>query len=106
MTDQTPWHAAFPAPETTAPLLSRTAALPLVASGDPSLLLIDVRRTDYEGGATRGSLNRKLPTHATSRARALTASSPGAKLLREPARALRALSARRRAYRRVLLREQ
>ncbi|KAF2806791.1 uncharacterized protein BDZ99DRAFT_479184 [Mytilinidion resinicola] len=55
-----PWHASFPAPQHTAPLLTRDAALPALGSGQ--LLLVDVRRTDYEGGTIKGSLN--LPAHS------------------------------------------
>ncbi|CBX95342.1 hypothetical protein IAQ61_004162 [Plenodomus lingam] len=44
-----------PNPTTTAPTISPTSLLPLLPT--PSLLLIDVRRTDYEGGAIHGSLN-------------------------------------------------
>jgi arsenical-resistance protein 2 len=49
------WYDAFPAPGRTAPLLPREATLPTLSSED--LLLVDVRRTDYEGGTIRGSLN-------------------------------------------------
>lgn len=49
------WWDAFPAPRHTAPLLPREAALSDLAS--PDLLVVDVRRSDYEGGTIRGSLN-------------------------------------------------
>lgn len=49
------WHDAFPAPQLTAPLLTREDALANL--GSPDLLIVDVRRTDYEGGAVKGSLN-------------------------------------------------
>jgi arsenical-resistance protein 2 len=49
------WYDAFPAPERKAGLLARDAALPNLSSSD--LLLVDVRRTDYEGGTIRGSIN-------------------------------------------------
>ncbi|KAI4701562.1 hypothetical protein J4E81_003302 [Alternaria sp. BMP 2799] len=54
------WTDAFPAPRCTAPTLSREEALSHLSS--PDLLIVDVRRTDYEGGAIRGSLN--LPAHS------------------------------------------
>lgn len=54
------WHDAFPAPRITAPTITREEALPNLSSGD--LLLVDVRRTDYEGGTIKGSLN--LPAHS------------------------------------------
>lgn len=55
-----PWHASLPAPQRTAPLLTRDAALSALNAGN--LLLVDVRRTDYEGGTIKGSLN--LPAHS------------------------------------------
>lgn len=51
----TNWYDAFPAPTVAAPLLTRDAALSNLLSSDQ--LLVDVRRTDYEGGTIRGSLN-------------------------------------------------
>jgi arsenical-resistance protein 2 len=54
------WTDAFPAPRTTAPILPRADALSALAS--PDLLIVDVRRTDYEGGAIQGSIN--LPAHS------------------------------------------
>jgi arsenical-resistance protein 2 len=54
------WTDAFPAPRITAPLLSREEALSDLSS--PDLLIVDVRRTDYEGGTVRGSIN--LPAHS------------------------------------------
>ena len=45
----------FPAPRTTAPILPPEEALQALHS--PDLLLVDVRRTDYEGGIINGSLN-------------------------------------------------
>jgi arsenical-resistance protein 2 len=49
------WQDAFPAPRATAPIITRDAALPDLSSG--TLLLVDVRRTDYEGGTIKGSIN-------------------------------------------------
>lgn len=54
------WSDAFPAPRTTAPTISRDEVLRDITS--PDLLLVDVRRTDYEGGAVKGSIN--LPAHS------------------------------------------
>ena len=51
----TNWYDAFPAPRNTAPSISRDNVLPLLSS--PELLVVDVRRTDYEGGTIRGSIN-------------------------------------------------
>jgi arsenical-resistance protein 2 len=49
------WTDAFPAPRTTAPILTREEALSNLSS--PDLLIVDVRRTDYEGGTIKGSIN-------------------------------------------------
>ncbi|PSN63442.1 Rhodanese-like protein [Corynespora cassiicola Philippines] len=54
------WHDAFPAPRHSAPLIPRETVLSDISS--PELLLVDVRRTDFEGGTIRGSLN--LPAHS------------------------------------------
>ena len=54
------WTDAFPAPRITAPSISREDVLSDLSS--PELLLVDVRRTDYEGGTIRGSIN--LPAHS------------------------------------------
>ncbi|KAF1997487.1 Rhodanese-like protein [Amniculicola lignicola CBS 123094] len=56
----TNWWDAFPPVRSTAPLLPREVALSNFSS--PQLLLVDVRRTDYEGGMIRGSLN--MPAHS------------------------------------------
>lgn len=58
--DSKPWHAAFPAPSTTAPVITREEVLKDL--GSDGLLLVDVRRTDFEGGTIKGSLN--LPAHS------------------------------------------
>jgi arsenical-resistance protein 2 len=58
--DSKPWHAAFPAPRTTTPVITREEVLEDLSSHD--LLLVDVRRTDFEGGTIKGSLN--LPAHS------------------------------------------
>lgn len=54
------WWDAFPAPRSHVPTLQRKTALASLSS--PDLLLIDVRRTDYEGGTITGSLN--IPAHS------------------------------------------
>ena len=54
------WQDAFPAPRATAPTITREEVLPELSSDN--LLLVDVRRTDYEGGTIRGSLN--IPAHS------------------------------------------
>ncbi|KAF2736648.1 Rhodanese-like protein [Polyplosphaeria fusca] len=54
------WWDAFPPPRHTAPLIPREEALSGLSS--PDLLLVDVRRTDFEGGTIKGSLN--LPAHS------------------------------------------
>jgi len=59
--DASPWHAAYPKPRNSQPESIPRAALfeRLQAGQKPGVdfLLIDLRRTDYEGGTIRGSLN-------------------------------------------------
>lgn len=55
--DEQPWHVAFPAPRLTADTMPATRAQMILSMKIASMLIIDVRRTDYEGGAIRGSLN-------------------------------------------------
>lgn len=52
-----PWHTAFPAPTLTADVMPQRRAQMILSMRIASMLIIDVRRTDYEGGAIRGSLN-------------------------------------------------
>lgn len=52
-----PWHAAFPAPTMEVETMPQRRAMMILSMRIASLLIIDVRRTDYEGGAIRGSLN-------------------------------------------------
>jgi len=48
--DSKPWHAAFPAPTLEAPLMPRRRAAQMLSlKGVASILIIDVRRTDFEG---------------------------------------------------------
>ncbi|OCK81248.1 Rhodanese-like protein [Lepidopterella palustris CBS 459.81] len=58
------WHASLPAPQHAAPLISRDVVLPF----SPEDLLIDVRRTDYEGGTIKGSLNMPAQSFYMNRA--------------------------------------
>lgn len=45
-----PWYAAFPEPTHTAPIMPRRRAMQMLSlKGVASLLVIDVRRTDFEG---------------------------------------------------------
>jgi arsenical-resistance protein 2 len=60
--EETPWHAAFPSPRTTNPAsLPRSTVLQWLKEGTKvpgaDFLLVDLRRTDFEGGTIRGSLN-------------------------------------------------
>ncbi|KAJ5767163.1 uncharacterized protein N7511_004779 [Penicillium nucicola] len=60
MSNKAPWHAAFPAPKTVAPSLSREEFLQWIQEGKEAgkdFVLVDLRRTDYEGGTIQGSLN-------------------------------------------------
>ena len=57
-TSEQPWHASFPEPKVTAEVMPKErAAMMLSLRGVASMLIIDVRRTDYEGGTIRDSLN-------------------------------------------------
>ncbi|TKA58243.1 hypothetical protein B0A49_06386 [Cryomyces minteri] len=50
---ETPWHAAFPKPTITAPLMPRNRVLQILSlRGVGAMVLIDVRRTDYEGSSS------------------------------------------------------
>lgn len=62
MTEPAPWHASFPAPRTSdPPALPRATLLQWLQQGTKApgtdFLLVDLRRTDLEGGTIRGSLN-------------------------------------------------
>ncbi|RKL22704.1 hypothetical protein BFJ70_g13181 [Fusarium oxysporum] len=58
----TPWHAAYPPPlNKTPPATTRQAALEMMKDckniAGKDYVLIDLRRTDHEGGTIRGSIN-------------------------------------------------
>src|ERR1700761_5255170 len=59
--EEAPWYASLPTPVRAAPLYPKEDLLrQFMILGDmlnAGTLLIDVRRTDYEGGTIRGSLN-------------------------------------------------
>lgn len=62
MTEPAPWHASFPNPRTPdPPALPRATLLQWFQQGTKTpgsdFLLVDLRRTDLEGGTIRGSLN-------------------------------------------------
>ncbi|CRG84896.1 hypothetical protein PISL3812_02072 [Talaromyces islandicus] len=64
--EETPWHAAFPAPRVTAASVSRVEVIGWI-EGDERVagrdfVLVDVRRADFEGGTIKGSLN--FPAHS------------------------------------------
>ncbi|QKX55850.1 uncharacterized protein TRUGW13939_02949 [Talaromyces rugulosus] len=65
-TEETPWHAAFPAPKITAASISRDDILQWLQGQEHvagrDFVLVDVRRTDFEGGTIKGSLN--FPAHS------------------------------------------
>ncbi|KAI6778106.1 uncharacterized protein J7T54_001526 [Emericellopsis cladophorae] len=60
-----PWHAAYPAPRavdlrklTPAQVLDLLRSADAGSSGQaPTLVLVDLRRNDHEGGTIRGSIN-------------------------------------------------
>lgn len=50
-TNPPPWHAAYPAPQSTAQALPRTELLQWIREGKQAgkdFVLVDVRRTDFE----------------------------------------------------------
>ena len=57
MSTESPWYDAFPAPRLQADVMPSKRALMVLSMKIASMLIIDVRRNDYEGGAIRGSLN-------------------------------------------------
>ena len=57
MASEKPWHASFPAPTMTADIMPQRRAMMILSMRIASMLLVDVRRTDYEGGTIRGSIN-------------------------------------------------
>lgn len=57
MSSDKPWHADFPAPTLTVDQMPQRRAMMILSMKIASLLIVDVRRTDYEGGFIRGSLN-------------------------------------------------
>ncbi|KAJ5678671.1 Rhodanese-like domain-containing protein [Penicillium macrosclerotiorum] len=62
---EAPWYDAYPAPESVAPSLPRHELLEWFQAGrkpGQDFVLVDVRRTDFEGGTIRGSIN--LPAHS------------------------------------------
>ncbi|KAI5812980.1 Rhodanese-like domain-containing protein [Pyronema omphalodes] len=58
------WHAAFPKPQAQAEFISREETLALFSSAKPGkdFILVDVRRTDFEGGTIKHSVN--FPAHS------------------------------------------
>lgn len=62
-----PWHAAFPAPQSQCPQLEAEAVMSMLQKQAATprqprdFLLVDVRRTDWEGGTIATSIN--LPAH-------------------------------------------
>ncbi|KAK5940497.1 hypothetical protein PMZ80_006913 [Knufia obscura] len=56
-----PWHAAFPAPKATPGAVTASQLLQMIqqfkASGQPTYMLVDVRRNDHEGGTVSTSVN-------------------------------------------------
>lgn len=59
--EEAPWHAAFPTPQSTAGAIAadkiHCALKSLDSPSDAKYLLVDVRRTDHEGGTIKDSLN-------------------------------------------------
>ncbi|KAK9447678.1 Rhodanese-like domain-containing protein [Limtongia smithiae] len=54
------WHSAFPAPESTAAVITRETFVSWLQAGQvpgKDFVLVDVRRIDYEGGTICGAIN-------------------------------------------------
>lgn len=47
-TEEKPWHAAFPAPKSVTDKISAKDVANAIETGDKTLLVVDVRRTDFE----------------------------------------------------------
>lgn len=57
---EAPWHAAFPATKSNPDSVSKEELLAWLKEGQEGgkdFVLVDLRRTDYEGGTIRGSIN-------------------------------------------------
>ncbi|KAF4546795.1 Rhodanese-like protein [Lasiodiplodia theobromae] len=63
---ETPWYAAYPEPRSTdLKRITREELLRRMKNGEKSgqkFVLVDVRRTDFEGGTIEGAIN--LPAHS------------------------------------------
>ncbi|KAK4222185.1 arsenical-resistance protein 2 [Podospora fimiseda] len=60
MTSTQPWHAAYPAPQSTGGEITREKVLQLLKTvplTERDFILVDLRRNDFEGGTIRGSIN-------------------------------------------------
>ncbi|KAI9932661.1 hypothetical protein ASPWEDRAFT_102326 [Aspergillus wentii DTO 134E9] len=57
MQSEQPWHAAFPAPRSTSQTIRKEQLLQWMHEGRKDYVVIDLRRTDFEGGTIRGTLN-------------------------------------------------
>lgn len=59
--DEKPWHAAYPAPRSEVQWITRQEVLQLLKSeaqsSRKSFVLVDLRRTDFEGGTVLGAIN-------------------------------------------------
>lgn len=55
--DERPWYDAFPPPTMAAEVMPQRRAFMILSMKIASMLIVDVRRNDYEGGAIRGSIN-------------------------------------------------
>ncbi|MCJ1397813.1 hypothetical protein MMC11_001009 [Xylographa trunciseda] len=65
MSAKIPWHAEYPPPRSPEPpSISRSELLNMLQTATPGndFVLIDLRRTDHEGGTIRGSINLRAQT--------------------------------------------
>lgn len=71
-TETQPWYTAFPAPTVTAPIMPRRRAAQMLSlKGVAAILVIDVRRTDFEGGMITSGLNIPAQGKSITRAEAI-----------------------------------
>ncbi|KAK6540209.1 hypothetical protein TWF694_009026 [Orbilia ellipsospora] len=61
-TTEAPWHSAFPSPRNSKPESKTREELLRMLKNSPisekrDFVIVDVRRTDYEGGSVKGSIN-------------------------------------------------
>ncbi|KAF9016418.1 Rhodanese-like protein [Hymenopellis radicata] len=62
MSSEAPWHASFPTPTSSVGRISAEDLHARLRAGDKDVLVVDLRRTDFEIGFIKGAIN--LPAHS------------------------------------------